>query len=152
MYVAPLLRPMTHYRGSTLTYDGSIPASYGTDLIEIPLHEETHGQPVTIAFRSKGARFSVRAWKLYRDGTGIRNPARGQRGIRALTPHPQALSGDCSAECRYTIPRLNLAQYDRIALIVVRLDPDERVDPSGAYQLIVDSARKCPRYGACFPD
>jgi hypothetical protein len=140
-YTSPRLEAKPRYRGSTMTYKGSIPTSYGTDLIRILLDRDLEGQPMTITFRSEGARFSVQAWKLYSDGTGMRSPARGEMGIRALTPHPQPLSGDCSAECRYTIPHLNLAQYDRIALIVVRLDPHERVDPTGAYQLIVDPAR-----------
>ena len=47
--------------------------------------------------------------------------------------------GDCSAACRLVIPKLDTTQCDRLALIVVRLDPEESMDPVGAYRLIVGS-------------
>jgi hypothetical protein len=89
VYTAPMIDTRLHYRGSALLHDGSIPASYGTDTIEISMDPGLRGQPMTIAFRSEGARFSVQAWKLHPDGTGMRNPALGKTGIRARTPHPQ---------------------------------------------------------------
>jgi hypothetical protein len=142
MYSAPPLAAELRYRGSPLAYDGSIAASYGTDLIEIALAPDLHGEPLTIAFRSAGARFSVQAWKLY---SAPRGPGPGQSGegkarAQTLAQNAEALSGDCSAECRYVLARLDAEQYDRIALIVVRLDPHEEADPSGAYRLTVDAA------------
>jgi hypothetical protein len=131
MYPAPSPEAELHYSGPALTYDGSVPASYGSDLIEIALAPGMQGQPMTVAFRSEGARFSVQAWKL-RDG--------GKQNARALTPHPETMTGDCSIACRYAIPRLNAAQYDRLALIVVRLDAHEKADSRGAYRLIVGAA------------
>jgi hypothetical protein len=140
MYTTPLLQAALSHRDSTSTYDGAIPASFGTDLIDISLSSEVQGHPLTITFRSAGARFGVEVWKLYSEGEA-RNPWRGKTGVWALTPQPEALVGDCSAECHYLIPRLDLEQYDRLALIVVRLDVDEVIDPAGVYHLVVDSAQ-----------
>ena len=84
---------------------------------------------MTITVRSEGARFSVRAWRLN---------DRGEGGMRPFTPYAEVLSGDCSRECQYAIPQLDLSLYNRLALIIVRLDPDERADPTGAYHVVVD--------------
>jgi hypothetical protein len=141
MYATPLPEARLRYRGTALAYDGSIPASYGSDLIEMSLAPDLHRSSVTITFYSKGGRFGVYAWKLYEDGNGPRDPARGKTGVWALTPHPEALPGDCSTVCHYAIPHLDAAQYDRLALIVVRLDAHEEEDPAGAYQLIVGAVQ-----------
>ncbi len=140
MYTAPALQAELHYRGLRVAYQGSVPASFGTDLIEVPLDPSLRGQPLTITFHSQGARFSVQAWKLKRQ------VAQGKATVRSVTPQPEALSGDCNSECRYTIPALDPAQADRrgeysLALIIVRLDLNEKSDPVGAYQVIVDSAQ-----------
>jgi hypothetical protein len=128
LYPAPTLAAELPYDGSSLRFDGRVPASYGTDLIEIPLEPEADGRPLQIVLRSESARFSVRAWRLHgADG-----------GMQALTPHPEALSGSCRTGCRYTVRRLDRARYDRLALIIVRLDPHERADPVGGYQLRLD--------------
>jgi hypothetical protein len=141
MYTIPKWAARISYRGSTLTYDGSIPVSYGTDLIEVSLDSGLEGNALTIAFCSQGAHFGVQAWQLHEDDVGPRRVARAQTGVHGRTPHPQALSGDCSQSCTYTIPHLDAPQIDRLALIVVRLDPDETTDPVGSYQVVVDSAQ-----------
>jgi hypothetical protein len=137
MYTIPAWEAILYYQGSTLDYAGSIPASYGTDLIQVSLDADLEGASLAVTFRGEGARFHVEAWKLRMDDAGPSNPARGLTGLHAVTPHPEVLSGDCSAECTYAIPRLDPESVDRLALIVVRLDPDEDRDPVGAYQLTV---------------
>jgi hypothetical protein len=128
MYPAPALAAELPYAGSSVGYAGSVPASYGADLIEIPLDLKANAQPLSIVLQSASAQFSVRAWRLRGEGSEM----------RALTPHPEALSGDCRGGCRYTIRRLNLQRYDRLVLIVVRLDPHERADPIGSYGLTIE--------------
>jgi hypothetical protein len=140
MYTIPLAEAALSHRESTSTYDGAIPVSFGTDLIDVRLSPDLDGHPLAITFRSTGANFGVKVRKLYADGEP-RDPARGKTGVWALTPQPEAMVGECSAECHYLIPRLNLEQYDRLALIIVRLDVDEVLDPAGVYHLVVDSAQ-----------
>jgi hypothetical protein len=110
--------------GTSLTYAGAIPASFGTDFVEVSLGE-AKGRPVEIVFRSDGARFDVQVWRL--------SEAEGKR--QALTAQPERLAGDCSVECGRSYSGLALAQVDRLALIVVRVDPYESVDPLGTYHL-----------------
>ncbi|MBN1937525.1 MAG: hypothetical protein JW934_22900 [Anaerolineae bacterium] len=138
MYTIPSREAALSHRAGTSTYDGAIPASFGTDLIDIFISPDLADAPLAITFRSAGARFGVQVWRLYSEGEP-RNPSRGKTGVWAFTPQPEKLFGDCSAECYYLIPRLDLTQYDRLALIVVRLDPDEKADPESAYSLIVES-------------
>ena len=137
MYTIPSWEEMLTYRGSRLEYAGTIPASYGTDLIQVSLGGELEGTSLRITFRGQGARFHVAAWKMHMDAAGPANPARGLTGLHAATPRPEPLSGDCSDACTYALSNLNLAQVDRLMLIVVRLDPFEDRDPLGAYQLTV---------------
>jgi hypothetical protein len=129
MYPAPLPEAALRLQGTALTYEGAVPASYSSDLIEVSLDRSAHGRPLQMAFRSAGARFDVRLWRLRQDEIG---------GLHALTAEPEALWGDCSEECSYTVRRADLTRYDRLALIVVRLDPDEDQDPVGAYRLTVE--------------
>jgi len=71
------------------------------------------------------------------DPAGPRNPMRGQTGVHAVTPRPEPFAANGSAEYTYTLSHLDLARYDRLALIVVRLDADQESDSRGAYTLTV---------------
>ena len=37
----------------------------------------------------------------------------------------------------YTIPNVETSAYDRLALIITRLDLDESTDPVGAYKITI---------------
>jgi len=140
MYTVPAWEEMLYYQGSMLHYVGSVPASYGTDLIQVSLDADLEGASLAIDFQSAGARFHVEVWKLHMDDAGPSDPRRGLTGLHAVTPRPEVLTGDCDTEYTYTIPRVDPAQADRLALIVVRLDPDEDREPLGTYQLTVSAA------------
>ena len=140
MYTIPAWEEMLYYQGSTLDYAGSVPASYGTDLIQVSLDADLGATSLAIDFQSAGARFHVEVWELHMDDAGPSDPRHGLTGLHAVAPRPAVLTEDCSTECTYTVSRLDPAQVDRLALVVVRLDPDEDQDPVGAYQLAVDAA------------
>jgi hypothetical protein len=38
----------------------------------------------------------------------------------------------------YTIPQLDTSAYDRLALIITRLDADETADPLGSYRVTME--------------
>jgi hypothetical protein len=71
----------------------------------------------------------VRVWRL----------SAAEDGLRALTAKPERPAGDCSVECCASFSGPDRAQVDHLALIVVRLDPYESVDPVGAYHLAAGS-------------
>jgi len=129
-YAPPPLEAKLNYAGSPLTYDGSIPASFGMDFLEMSLSPVVHNQPVAITFQGEGAvaQFNVQIWKL-------RSGAKPQ----AVTPQPETIPQDRGAAHVTVIPRVDTTAYDRLALIITRLDSDETSDPAGNYTVTLSS-------------
>lgn len=123
MYASPIPEAVLSYDGSSLEVAGSIPSSFGTDLIEISLDGKVDGQPFEVVVSSGGAPLEVQVWRLSTAGDEM----------RALAPQPERLADDCRAGCRYAFSGEDLAQAGRLAVIVVRLDPNEETDDAGAY-------------------
>jgi hypothetical protein len=114
-----------------LTFRGAIPTSYGMDFVELLLDPSVHGQALAIRVQGEGAvvRFHVQVWKLVPDPTGIKP--------RAVAAAPEsALQTDDGAYV-YVIPNVDTTAYDRLALIITRLDSDETIDPVGNYQVML---------------
>jgi hypothetical protein len=146
IYTAPPLEAELRYGGTTLTYEGAIPASFGMDFVQVHLDRDLYGQPVTITLQSEGARFDVQIWKL--DG-GRADPGAailgsklgdGRTKPRALTLHPETMSEGHGNIYVHSIPHLDPREYDRLAIIITRLDADEGIDPMGNYRITLDSA------------
>jgi hypothetical protein len=139
-YVGPSLEAELNYDGSLLTYDGSIATSFGMDFVEVSLNPVVHDRPLVVTFQGEGAvfqgegsvaQFSVQIWKL-------------RRGARphAVTPHPEIIPQDHGEARVYVIPYLDTTTYDRLALIITRLDPDETSDPAANYSITLDSTTR----------
>jgi len=126
----PSLEVELYHNGDVLTYHGTVPASFGMDFIEVRLERTLHGQPVRITVQSEGARFSVQLWKL-RDGE--------DKPI-AVTQRPEPMEEASSDLYTCTISYLDTTQFDKLALIITRLDPGERTDQAGNYILTLDSS------------
>ena len=56
-----------------------------------------------------------------------------------MTPHPETVPQDHGAAHVYVIPRVDTTTYDRLALIITRLDSDETSDPAGNYTITLSS-------------
>ncbi len=127
VYADPPLEAELEYDGTTLTYDGAIPTSYGMDFLEVTLDPAQHDQSLTVKFQSDGAvaRFSVQIWKL---GSGEAKPS-------AATLQPEIIARNGGGTHTYVIPHLDTTAYNRLALIITRLDADEMTDPTGNYQV-----------------
>lgn len=132
VYVDPPLEAELDYDGALLTYDGSIPASFGMDFVEVSLDPAVHNQPVTVTFQGEGtvAQFNVQIWKL---GPGGAKP-------RAVTPHPETIPQNRGDVHTYFIPHLDTTTYDRLAFLITRLDSDETTDPAGNYHITLEAA------------
>jgi hypothetical protein len=131
MYTDPWLETELTYADGVLNYDGAIPTSYGMDLIEVRLDSEQHNRRIKIAFQSAApAAFHVDIWRL-RSGGGK---------LRAMTLQPDGFGPDQEAEQVYLISELDTMVFDRLALIVTRLDPNEADDRAGSYHLTFESA------------
>lgn len=128
-YPSPPVEAALEYSGARLTYDGSVPASFGMDFVEVRLYRRSPDQPLHVAVQSDGAELNIEVWQL-------------DRGMwdrpRALTPQPARLAkvnGDLYA---LSLPRLD-PQCERLAVIVTRLDADEGTGPTGNYTITLDS-------------
>jgi hypothetical protein len=129
IYVEPALAAELAFDGAPLVVRGEIPASYGMDFIEIRLSPAVRGQPLTLAVEPEfeGVRLNVQMWRLAGEPT---KP-------RAVTPGPEMVpqGSEGNGVHAYVIPGLDTAAYDRLALIITRLDPDEAGDATGGYQI-----------------
>jgi hypothetical protein len=133
MYLSPRPEAQRHYDGGRLSIDGAIPSSYGMDFVEVSLDPSVHNQALTIKFQGKGefARFHVQIWKL---GPGLEGSK-----PRALTARPQVVPENRNGDRVAAISESDTAAYDRLALIITRLDSNEAADPAGEYQITVES-------------
>jgi len=130
-YGEPPIEAELNYDGSQRTHAGAIPASYGMDFVEVSLDPSVNGQPVTIKVQGEGetARFDVQIWKLGRWGA---KPC-------AITSYPETIPQDSGGTHVVAIPQLETTAWDRLAIIVVRLDAGETVEPAGNYRITLES-------------
>jgi hypothetical protein len=130
MYVEPPLEAELAYTGTPLSYTGAVPTGYGIDFLEVKFDCSLSGQPLTVRFEGQGktARFNIQVWLL---GPGYARP-------RAVTPQPETVRQNGDGTHVYVLPQVD-ARFNRLALIITRLDPDEKTDPSGDYSITLDS-------------
>jgi hypothetical protein len=131
MYREPVVEVKTDYAGDSQRFDGRIPGSYGADMIEVTLDRRMPSQAVTITLHPQNAvaRFNLQVWQL---GLG------GFRR-RALTAEPETAvqSGAGNpAEANLYIDR---TQSHWLALIITRVDANEKADPIGGYRITVSA-------------
>jgi hypothetical protein len=127
IYVEPSLDAILDYSGSPTVYRGTIPSSYGMDFVDVRLDPAVRGQPLTAEIQGvgAGARFSVRIWRL----------TAGATKHRGVTVGPDVVSQTPEGSFLYTIPQVDTSTYDRLALIITRVDGAEASDPTGAYTI-----------------
>jgi hypothetical protein len=130
-YLEPPLAAKLAYDGVTLAHAGTIPTSYGMDFVEVRLDPALQSQPLQISFQGKGtvARFNVQVWKVR---SGPRKP-------RAVTEQPAVMAPSSDGARVYSIANLDTETYDRLVLIITRLDADEARDPAGDYAIVLDA-------------
>ena len=133
LYAAPPVEIVTT-NGNDHTVSGAIPSSFGMSFIDVVLDPAAGGEPLTVEFTGvpgAGAEFRVQLWKLIDGGAGERpRPVPGQ----ALAPEVLP-AGDADGRVVVAIPATDLAQSNRLGLIITRVDADESSDPVGAYTI-----------------
>jgi hypothetical protein len=129
-YVDPPLEVKLNYYGAQLTYVGAIPTSFGMDFIEVGLDPAVHNRPLMVKIQGEGAvaRFNVQIWQL----------ASGAERPWAVTPQPENVPQNMDGAHTYLIPHLDTTAYDRLALIITRLDSHESADPAGNYRITLE--------------
>ena len=143
LYSEPSVSKLT-YSGEQIVFDegdrpypAGIRSSYGIDFIEVRLHHNLEDSPLHIELYPDDqslAEFNVQIWKLNESGAGdrlisiVENPLPFFTPVRISHDHP----------FRYTIPALDLNEYNYLAVIVTRVDANEELDKQGGYTLMLN--------------
>jgi hypothetical protein len=141
-YRDPPLSTIT-YAGSPITYAGvdqpfpaGVSSSFGVDFVDVILDPASNGRPLTFDFYGASgaeAEFDVQLWKLMDLGGG----AQPQR-VPSHTAAPEVLMGaDGDGHMVYTIEAIDTTAYNRLGLIITRVDAQESSDRVGAYTIVL---------------
>ena len=141
-YRAPSVRVIDYHGDAILSSqkdeDGfpGIGNSFGIDFVEIHFDPATANQPVKIEITKvpgSGAEFSIQLWQLKdaEDGSLPRRAA-----AQLLSPELLA-EGSPDGTYAYALPSIDLEEFNRIALIITRIDTGEKADPVGGYTVAV---------------
>jgi hypothetical protein len=129
IYHAPALEAELDFRGEHATYGGDIPSSFGMDFVEVKLPRGVHGQPLSIMIKNESdvARFNVQVWQL---GPGYAGPT-------ALTTAPAIMLPQPDGTHTYSIAQIDTLAYNRLGVIITRVDAAEDIEPQGRYKIVL---------------
>jgi hypothetical protein len=134
-YAQPPVSEIT-YAGTDQEYKDSIKSSYGIDLIEVRLDPAADGQPLALEFHpapGSTAAFNVEIVLLVDSSTSLR-----PRRVPAETAATEVLAGRSSdGHPIYILPEIRASAYNRLGIIITRLDAQEALDPTGAYAIVL---------------
>jgi hypothetical protein len=125
-----------NYSGADLQYSDGIGSSFGMDFVDVVLDPAADGQPLTLEFHpapGADAAFSVQLWKLIDPGGG----ARPQRIPTQMTNAEILTRTGPDGHLPYIIPAIDTSAYNRLGLIIMRLDAKESFDPIGGYTIVL---------------
>ena len=134
LYYAPPFSTV-NYIGADQQYSGEIRSSFGMDFVNVILDPAADGQPLTLNFYpapGADAEFNVQLWKLMDSGEGARPrrvPSQAVPEVLTETNADEYLS--------YSIPEIDTTAYNRLGLIITRVDAKESSDPIGEYTIVL---------------
>lgn len=137
LYMTPPAEGYLIQTGSTTQINGSIPASYGIDLIEVKLDPLVNGRKLKLIFKGISDpenNFNVEVWKIKKQQNGVE--AEGYSSKIGKPPSMRTENGSLTME----ISNLRVNDFNSLGLIITRTDPFESRAPAGRYlmQLIVE--------------
>jgi hypothetical protein len=142
VYRDPLVNTIT-YSGTAITYSeadqlfpAGINSSFVMDFVEVVLDPTADGQSLTIAIYSDqgaDAEFDMQLWTVVDSGGGVR-PQR----VTSIISNEEILALVTQDGCRsYVIPVIDITMYNRLGIVITRLDAEESSDPIGAYNIVL---------------
>jgi hypothetical protein len=107
------------------------------DFVDVKLDPAADGQPLTLQVRGApgaDAEFSIQLWKLMDPGgeTKPRRVTGPSSGAETVT------RTNFDGQLIYEIPAIDVRAYNRLGLIVTRIDAQESVDPFGEYTIVLN--------------
>jgi hypothetical protein len=124
------------YAGTDLQYRDGIKSSFGMDFVDVELGPSADAQPLSIQFQGapgSQAAFNVQLWKLMDSGAGTK-----PRRVTGPSNDTEMFARtNVDGQLIYEIPAIDLRAYNRLGLIITRLDAEEGVDPNGEYTIVL---------------
>lgn len=113
-----------------------IPSSFGMDFVDVALDPSLDGRSLTIEFYGAPgaeAEFAVQILSLMDSGDGSRpRPTAVQAAAPVITT-----TTNPDGHLLYTIAEIDTAEFNRLALVITRVDTRERSDQKGAYSVVL---------------
>jgi hypothetical protein len=142
LYFDPPVSTLT-YSGKRVTfaaedqpYPRGIKSSFGIDFVDVVLDPGTQRQALTIEVSGApggSAEFSVEIWKLMDSGI----PDGSSKGMLRVVGPPQRTREATGGRSLLTISGIDTGAYNRLGLIITRLDSEEDSDPVGVYTIVL---------------
>jgi hypothetical protein len=133
-FTIPYSGTMTTYAEGDQPYPAGIPSSFGIDLVDVALDPDLDGRPLIVEFHGASraeSDFTVQVLYLM-DGMDGSKPR-----LVATQPVPAAIrtAAKPDGHTLLVIPQIDIAEYDRLGLVITRIDAKESLDASGAYTI-----------------
>jgi hypothetical protein len=132
------------YTGTPISYseaDQAFPAgirsSFGMDFVDVVLDPAVDGQPLMLElYGAPGAdaEFVLQLWKLMGSGQGA-----GPQRVSTQTTAPEVLRADENGRLSYVISVIDTTAFNRLGLIITRVDANESSDFVGAYTIVLSA-------------
>jgi hypothetical protein len=152
LYRAPLTSQVS-YSGEMVTfthaeqpYPAGIGSSFGVDFVEVALEPPTDGGSLVVELYGEfaaGAEFGVQLVKLTSSGHGDES-----RVPSSTTPAESFTRDTATGRQTAVVSGLDSGAFNRLGLVITRLDNHERSDPVGAYTLVIRPAEAVEVAGA----
>lgn len=126
------------YTGKDQAVSGAIASSFGMDFIEVVLRPGLDQHPLTVEFSTRPdsrATFKVQIWKLFEDKNRLHPQASSSGWV-----DPESFNlGMPAGDFRYDIPVVRVQEFNRLGLIITRVDSSEELDSTGIYTIKIHS-------------
>ena len=108
------------------------------DYVEILLDSELQGKPLTIEIFTNPkyeAKFNIQLWKL----SDTDDRTKPGSSPRIASPIEIIEEVTTAGTYSYEIPEIDTEEFNRLGLIITRLDSNENLDPNGNYTIVLRS-------------
>jgi len=145
LYPSPPVRTIAYtgtavvYAQGDQPYPAGIPSSFGIDLVDVALDPSLDGQSLVIEFYGAAgaeAEFMVQVWYLM----GLKDGAQPRPVATQAIPLAARSGADPHGHTSLVISQIDMAKYDRLGLVITRIDSKESLDPSGRYTVTLHTA------------
>lgn len=132
LYPIPPVESMDLTDRPSTYISGNVPSSYGLDFIELDVDASANGKSLSI--RLTGSSVSLAEFTV--SVALVKSTETGEGSLPSLVGWTEP-SMDESGVLILDLDRIDSNEFDRIGLVIVRTDPNEKLDVNGSYTLQV---------------